>query len=75
MIPAASPLFVMPGLAPGIHVFLAGSEEDVDGRDKPGHDAEWEFFQTTLKIASASTACARNPTVKASVRNTGSPSV
>ena len=31
--------------------------------------------QTTLKIASASTACARKPTVKASVRNTGRPSV
>jgi hypothetical protein len=26
----------MPGLVPGIHVFLAA--EDVDGRDKPGHD-------------------------------------
>ena len=31
--------------------------------------------QSTLKIASASTACARKPTVKASVRNTGRPSV
>src|SRR5207253_4288124 len=31
--------FVMPGLVPGIHVLLAlVSEEDVDGRDKPGHD-------------------------------------
>jgi hypothetical protein len=27
----------MPGLVPGIHVFLDPSE-DVDGRDKPGHD-------------------------------------
>jgi len=26
----------MPGLAPGIHVFLI-ELEDVDGRDKPGH--------------------------------------
>jgi hypothetical protein len=26
----------MPGLVPGIHVLLA--TEDVDGRDKPGHD-------------------------------------
>ena len=31
--------------------------------------------QKILKIASASTACARKPTVKASVRNTGRPSV
>ncbi|MDB5633988.1 MAG: hypothetical protein JWR49_2843 [Tardiphaga sp.] len=27
----------MPGLLPGIHVF---SDQDVDGRDKPGHDVE-----------------------------------
>jgi hypothetical protein len=31
-------LFVMPGLDPGIHVLRTGSK-DVDGRDKPGHDA------------------------------------
>ena len=29
--------FVMPGLVPGIHVFGA-AKQDVDGRDKPGHD-------------------------------------
>jgi|HubBroStandDraft_3_1064219.scaffolds.fasta_scaffold1308023_2 hypothetical protein len=28
----------MPGLVPGIHVFLATSKKDVDGRAKPGHD-------------------------------------
>jgi citronellyl-CoA dehydrogenase len=28
----------MPGLVPGIHVFLSISKKDVDGRDKPGHD-------------------------------------
>jgi hypothetical protein len=28
---------VMPGLVPGIHVFLAACQV-VDGRDKPGHD-------------------------------------
>jgi hypothetical protein len=28
----------MPGLVPGIHVFEACSNHDVDGRDKPGHD-------------------------------------
>jgi hypothetical protein len=27
----------MPGLVPGIHVF-SFSKQDVDGRDKPGHD-------------------------------------
>jgi hypothetical protein len=31
--------FVMPALVAGIHVFLCGQEkQDVDGRDKPGHD-------------------------------------
>jgi hypothetical protein len=30
----------MPGLVPGIHVFGAANEEDVDGRVKPGHDGE-----------------------------------
>jgi hypothetical protein len=29
----------MPGLAPGIHVFLnLAAKQFVDGRDKPGHD-------------------------------------
>jgi len=29
----------MPGLVPGIHVLsVREKEEDVDGRDKPGHD-------------------------------------
>jgi hypothetical protein len=28
----------MPGLVPGIHVFFVA--EDVDDRDKPGHDME-----------------------------------
>jgi hypothetical protein len=30
-------LNVMPGLVPCIHVFLS-LKQDVDGRDKPGHD-------------------------------------
>jgi hypothetical protein len=25
---------------PGIHLLAASSEEDVDGRDKPGHDGD-----------------------------------
>jgi hypothetical protein len=28
----------MPGLVPAIHVLAALQQEDVDGRDKPGHD-------------------------------------
>jgi hypothetical protein len=30
--------FVMPGLVPGIHALKPSWIEDVDGRDKPGHD-------------------------------------
>jgi hypothetical protein len=35
----------MPGLVPGIHVFKAEADQNVDGRDKPGHD-ELLFFVT-----------------------------
>jgi hypothetical protein len=35
---------VMPGLGPGIHVLTAAQEEDVDGRDKPGHDEKDVYF-------------------------------
>jgi hypothetical protein len=34
-----APFFVMPGLGPGIHVFLGtGSKQGVDGRNTSGHD-------------------------------------
>jgi hypothetical protein len=29
----------MAGLVPAIHVFLAAGKQDVDARDKRGHDA------------------------------------
>src|SRR5262245_1188871 len=29
---------VMPGLVPGTHDLLRCSKQDIDGRDKPGHD-------------------------------------
>jgi hypothetical protein len=31
----------MPGLVPGIHEFSGASLENVDGRDKPGHDESY----------------------------------
>jgi hypothetical protein len=33
----------MPGLVPGIYVFLLATLQDVDGRDKPGHDGRRLF--------------------------------
>ncbi|MEH2705857.1 hypothetical protein DXU06_14020 [Bradyrhizobium elkanii] len=32
----------MPGLVPGIQVFVSTRRQDVDGRDKPGHDGAEE---------------------------------
>jgi len=40
----------MPGLVPGIHVFLSSSEEDVDGRVKPGHDEDSSQIYRPLSI-------------------------
>jgi hypothetical protein len=34
---------VMAGLVPAIHALLAAPPEDVDARDKRGHDAEGLF--------------------------------
>jgi hypothetical protein len=31
----------MPALVAGIHAFLHAVKQDVDGWDKPGHDAEY----------------------------------
>jgi hypothetical protein len=33
----------MPGLVPGIHVFVY-EKQDVDGRVKPGHDGELQTY-------------------------------
>jgi hypothetical protein len=38
LIQANTQFLVMAGLVPAIHVFLAATWEDVDTRDKPGHD-------------------------------------
>jgi len=38
LVPLHVSAFVMPGLGPGIHVFVRASKKDVDGRYKPGHD-------------------------------------
>ncbi|MDI1267086.1 MAG: hypothetical protein PS018_27870 [bacterium] len=43
----------MPGLVPGIHVFVTTSKEGVDGRVKPGHDGQnlYTFGRLHLPIA------------------------
>ncbi|CCD83781.1 hypothetical protein BRAO285_1000119 [Bradyrhizobium sp. ORS 285] len=43
-------LSVMPGLVPGIHAVLS-APDDVDGRDKPGHDVvEMDQRKTSIVI-------------------------
>jgi hypothetical protein len=34
----------MPGLVPGIHA-LSCEDQDVDGRDEPGHDGQQRLFR------------------------------
>jgi hypothetical protein len=43
----------MPGLVPGIHDFLR-DKQDVDGRDKPGHDVEGQCKDTLKSTLSRS---------------------
>src|SRR5689334_19299578 len=40
----------MPGLVPGIHDFHHQTEQDVDGRDKPGHDEEMKTPSTSRPL-------------------------
>ena len=48
--PTNSGTFVMPGLVPGIHVFVPSSEKNVDGRDKPGNDESITAFWPSLIV-------------------------
>ena len=44
----------MPGLVPGIHAFLSLTiKQDVDGRDKPGHDVERVVYVEILLLRPA----------------------
>jgi hypothetical protein len=45
----------MPGLVPGIHILLLRTEEKgVDGRDKPGHDDDYETIVESNQHRAAS---------------------
>jgi hypothetical protein len=51
---------VMPGLVPGIHVFLTWGGKDVDARDEPGHDGrEMRCMPANPKFTLAETTEAR----------------
>ncbi len=64
----------MPGLVPGIHVFLEFCGSRVDGRDKPGHDVHL-FLRRARYPKSRSTASTalRSSAVKAACGGIGSP--
>src|SRR6185312_3292349 len=49
----------MPGLVPGIHVLLALTFEDVDGRDEPGHDAF--LYVARIPVLRGSISSGRGP--------------
>ena len=48
---ADSPSAVMPGLVPGTHAFSAHRLEDVDGRNRCGHDDGWMCCRFKGKVA------------------------
>jgi hypothetical protein len=55
----------MPGLVPDIHALLVAALEDVDGRDKPGHDGvvvEVAKTNATTLLPFAGTALATDAT-------------
>jgi hypothetical protein len=52
---------VMPGLGPGIHVFRA-TNQDVDGRDEPGHDVDGaevseKVYRLVVPLGTAAVPC------------------
>ncbi len=47
----------MPGLVPGIHVFMAPWFKDVDGRNKCGHDVRGYYSTVFTTGASENRAC------------------
>jgi hypothetical protein len=58
----------MPGLVPGIHVFLSFETKDVDGRDEPGHDEDI-YYGGTYWLAHTIRAI-HSTSAAASVRST-----
>jgi hypothetical protein len=49
LVPPAGPKPLRRGEGPGIHV-LEVEQEDVDGRDKPGHDGMARIFAASIFI-------------------------
>src|SRR5271170_2874297 len=64
----------MPGLVPGIHVF-ALTKKRVDGRDKPGHDAERSPPYSTISATALPHAVVSALPPRSRVRRVRSPSV
>jgi hypothetical protein len=47
----------VPGLVPGIHALFVDRKQDVDGRDKPGHDAVRGYRGFLISAAELIVAC------------------
>ena len=61
----------MPGLVPGIHDLCKADFQDVDGRDKPGHDESATRYQPDADWASEGNG---EPGTKRTLRGFDSPS-
>ena len=55
---------LVPGLVPGIHALAASHSEDVDGRDKLGHDDVAGFHQAARLLATAAQDRGKTPQVR-----------
>jgi hypothetical protein len=47
----------MPALVAGIHDLFTARKQDVDGRDKPGHDDHRGLYETIYTTRSFSPSC------------------
>ena len=54
----------MAGLVPAIHDFFSSCGQDVDARDKPGHDEQWGAHRLTLKKSRSNVAASVSPTAE-----------
>src|SRR3954471_872305 len=61
---------VMPGLVPGIHVFLQSRCKDVDGRGKPRHDDDLNNCKRNASTIAELSAAVIRPSVLADRRKT-----
>jgi hypothetical protein len=69
----------MPGLVLGIHVLFRAQQQDVDGRDKPGHDENfhhrprWQVVRPAMAPISNESSCNHQKPLTALPRHAAMP--